>query len=323
MKKVFTTLLAAAALGAFMNTAQAAYPDRPIRIIVPFAPGGIADTTARMIAADIGAQLGQPVIVENRPGGAAIIGAGAVARSKPDGYTLLMATTNISTNPSLYKTLPYDADKDLTPVALTMTIPAVIIVNPTLPVKTFPQLLSYAKEHPGNLSYASVGEGSFPHLTIEGLSQKTSIKMLHVPYKGLAPAITAVLTGEVNLMASDVPGALPYVRAGKVRALATTGSKRIAELSDIPTLQEEGIVGYEAVGWLGLMAPAGTPKKVIDLLNDTVNKAMQKPKIGNFFSSQGVDVVVTNPAKFKTFLDTNRAGWDKVIKAANIAQREN
>ncbi len=323
MKKLLTALITVSAFGGWVNAAQAAYPDRPIHIIVPFAPGGIADTTARVIAADLGTQLGQSVIVENRPGGAAIIGAGLVARAEPDGYTLLMGTTNISTNPSLYRKLPYDTDKDLTPVALTMTIPGAIIVNPELPVKTFKELVSYSKAHPGKLNYSSVGQGSFPHLAIESLSQKTSMKMLHVPYKGFAPAITAVLSGEVNLLASDVPGALPYIRSGKVRVLATTSSKRVAVLPDVPTAQEEGVADYEAIGWLGIMAPGATPVKVVALLNKAINKALQKPKIAKFFGDQGVDVVVADPSMFKHFLVKNRANWEKVIKAAHIAPREN
>lgn len=319
MKKLFISLLAASALAGLTGIAHAAYPDRPIRIIVPFAPGGIADTTARVIGRDLSAQLGQSVFVDNRPGGAAVIGAGLVARSPADGYTLLMGTTNISTNPSLYKKLPYDADKDLTPVALTMTIPGAIVINPSLPINTFAELVAYGKAHPGKLNYSSVGQGSFPHLALEMLNQKTSVQMVHVPYKGYAPAITAVLSSEADLLASDLPGALPYIRSGKLRVLAITGSRRVAVLPNIATIQEDGVAGYEAVGWLGIMAPAGTPAEVITLLNGAINKAMKKQANASFFVDQGVDVVTADPAAFKQFLVQNKNGWEKVIKAANIS----
>lgn len=319
MKKFLRTLLVSAALACAAGAAHAAYPEKPIRIIVPFAPGGIADTTARIIAADLSTQLGQPVIVDNRPGGAAIIGASAVAQSAPDGYTLLMGSTNISTNPSLYKELPYDADKQLIPVALTMTIPGALVVNPNVPSKTFGALLSYGKANPGKIKYSSVGLGSFPHLAIEMLSQRTSVNMLHVPYKGFSPAITAALSGEVDLLASDLPGALPYIQSGKLRVLAITGPKRVAVLPDVPTVQEEGIKDYEALGWLGIMAPTGTPPEVVNLLNSAINKVLEKPSTNSRFGERGVDVVIAGPDAFKEFLAKNKAGWQKVIKSANIS----
>jgi tripartite-type tricarboxylate transporter receptor subunit TctC len=319
MKKTLTTLFAALIAMMQAGAAYAAYPEKPIRIIVPFAPGGIADTTARVIAADLSTRFRQPVLVDNRPGGAAIIGAGLVAKSPADGYTLLMASTNISTNPSLYKKLPYDADKDLIPVALNMTIPGAVIVNPALPVKTFSELVSYAKAHPGKINYSSVGQGSFPHLSVEMLSQRSAINMVHVPYKGYSPAITAVLSGEADLLASDLPGALPFIQSGKLQVLAITGSRRVAMLPDVPTIEEQGVKDYEAVGWLGIMAPAGTPANIVSLLNAEINKAMRKPAVTKRFSDQGVDIVVGDPATFKQFLNRNKAGWEKVIKAANIS----
>jgi tripartite-type tricarboxylate transporter receptor subunit TctC len=321
MKKLMTSLFTAIApvLALHAGPVHAAYPDKPIKIIVPFAPGGIADSTARLIAAELYTNLGQPVIVENRPGGAAIIGTQAVAKAPADGYTLLMASTNVSTNSALYKKLPYDAEKDLTPVALAVTIPGAIVAPSSLPVNSFKDLISYAQQNPDKISYASVGQGSFSHLAVEGLIQRTSAKIVHIPYKGYAPAITSVLSSETQLLASDLQGALPYLQAGKLKVLAVTGAKRVAVLPDVPTVQEMGVKDYQAVGWLGLMAPAGTPSKIVSLLNAQVNKAMHKPGAVQRYTEQGVDIFVGDPGAFKKFLNENKANWEKVIKAANIS----
>ncbi|MDB5839762.1 MAG: putative Bug-like extracytoplasmic solute binding receptor, family [Herminiimonas sp.] len=321
MKKIMATLVTAVVpvLALHAGSAHAVYPDRPIRIIVPFAPGGIADGTARLIASELSANLGQPVIVENRPGGAAIIGTQQVAKAPGDGYTLLMATTNVSTNSALYKKLPYDAEKDLVPVALAVTIPGAIVTPISLPVKTFKELINYAQQNPDKISYASVGLGSFSHLAVEGLAQRTSTRMVHIPYKGYAPAIASVLAGETQLLASDVQGALPYLQTGRMKVLAVTGVKRVSVLPDVPTLHEMGVKDYQAVGWLGIMAPAGTPSQIVSLLNAEVNKAMQKPTAVQRYTEQGVDVFVGDPGAFKKFLNENKAGWEKVIKAGNIS----
>jgi tripartite-type tricarboxylate transporter receptor subunit TctC len=321
MKKTMISLSMAIAsvVALHAGSAHAAYPDKPIKIVVPFAPGGIADGTARIIAGELTARLGQPVIVENRPGGAAIIGTQTVAKAPGDGYTLLLGSTNVSTNSALYKKLPYDAEKDLIPVALALTVPGAIISHPSLPVKNFSELISYAQRNPDKISYASVGQGSFSHLAVEGLTQITNTKMVHVPYKGYAPALTSVLAGETHLLASDLQGALPYLKAGKVNVLAVTGPKRLAVLPDVPTVQEMGIKGYQALAWLGIMAPSGTPPEIVSLLNAEINKAMQKPVVIQRYTEQGVDVFTGNPAAFKKFLNENKADWEKVIKTANIS----
>jgi tripartite-type tricarboxylate transporter receptor subunit TctC len=229
MKKLTTTLMAAALVGVVAHAApaHAQYPDRPIKIIVPFAPGGVADNTARLIAAELQKRLGQAVVVQNKPGAGAVVGTQSVAKAAPDGYTLLLGSTNISTNPALYKELPYD-EKDLVPVALAVTIPGVIVTHSSVPVKTFPELIAYARQHPGKLNFASVGRGSFSHLAVEGLVQKTGIDMVHVPYKGCAPALTAVVSGQAQLLVSDLQGVQPYLQTKKVNLLAVTGSKRLA-----------------------------------------------------------------------------------------------
>ncbi|MDB5822130.1 MAG: h16 [Herminiimonas sp.] len=321
MKRRLILGLIAVGLSGAMQTqaAHAAYPEKPIRIIVPFAPGGIADGTARVIGNGLAIRFNQSVIVENRPGGGAIIGTTVVAKAPGDGYTLLLGSTNISTNPSLYKSLPYDAEKELKPVSLVMLLPAALVVPSSLPVKSFGDLLSYAKEKPGKINYSSVGLGSYPHLAIESLVQKTGVKMTHVPYKGFAPATMAVLSGEVELLASDVPSALQYIQSGKVRALAVTGAKRLAVLPNVPTVQEEGVKDYDVVGWLGIMAPSDTPPEIVNLLNSEINKIMQSPDVQKRFAEQGVDTPVGDPAAFKQFLTQKKAEWEKVIRAGKIS----
>lgn len=321
MKKLMVglSMAIASAVAVHAGPAYAAYPEKSIKIVVPFAPGGIADGTARIIAGELSARLGQSVIVENRPGGAAIIGTQAVAKAPADGYTLLIASTNVSTNSALYKKLPYDAETDLVPVALALTLPGAIITHPSVPAKTFNELISYAQRNPDKISYASVGPGSFSHLAVEGLTQRTSTKMVHVPYKGYAPAIASVLAGETHLLASDLQGALPYLKAGRLNVLAVTGPKRVSVLPNVPTVQEMGIKDYQALAWLGIMAPSGTPPEIITLLNAEINKAMQKPGVVQRYTEQGVDLFAGDPGAFKKFLNENKANWEKVIKTANIS----
>lgn len=320
MKKLLVGLLTGAlAATMHLGAAHAAYPEKPVKIVVPFAPGGIADATARVIAHGLSERLKQSVIVENRPGGAAIIGIQSVAKSPADGYTLLLGSTNISTNPSLYKKLPYDTDKELTPVSLVMLLPAALIVPNAFPVKTFKELLAYAKENPEKINYSSVGLGSYPHLAIESLVQKTGTRMTHVPYKGFAPATVAVLSGEVQLLASDLPSALQHIQSGKVRALAVTGAKRSAVLPNVPTVQEEGVKGYEVLGWLGIMAPGGTPAEIVNMLNGEINKIMQSPDVQKRFAEQGVDIPSMSVTEFKEFLVQRKADWEKVIRTGNIS----
>ena len=320
MKRLTTTLMAAALAAVLVHAApaRAEYPERPIRIIVPFAPGGVADNTARLIALELSKRLDQAVVVENKPGGAAIIGAQTVAKAAPDGYTLLLGSTNISTNSALYKKLPYD-DKDLVPVALAVTLPGAIVTHSSVPAKTFPELIAYARHNPGKISYASVGLGSFSHLAVEGLAQKTGIKMVHVPYKGYAPAFAAVLSGESQLLVSDVQGALPFLQTRKINVLAVTGSRRLAALPGVPTVQESGVKDYEAMGWLGILAPSGTPEPIIAKLNAEINRAMSKRSVAKRYAEQGMDTHAVDPAAFHRFLGENKAAWEKIIKAGNIA----
>lgn len=308
------------ALGALASVSAEAddYPARPVKIIVSFAPGGIADTTGRLLAKGLSEAFDRPFLVENRPGAAAIVGIALVAKAAPDGYTLLLANTNVSTNPALYAQLPYDADRELIPVANAVLTPAVLVVHPAVPAKTAHDLIALARARPGQLDYASVGTGSFPHLAMEMLDQMARIDLVHVPYKGFAPAVTAVMAGEVQVLASDVPTALPNIQAGKLRAIAATGRRRFSILPDVPTLEETEVPGYEAAGWLGVMAPTGTPREIVRKLNAAINRILGQPDIMAYYEKNGAELAPGTPDDFAAFLKRNRERWVNVITAGHI-----
>lgn len=317
-RRTLVSLLALAALASAPATRAENYPSRPVRIVVSFAPGGIADTTGRLIAKGLTDALGTPFIVENRPGAGAIVGISLVAKAAPDGYTLLLANTNVSTNSALYNHLPYDADRELIPVANAVITPAVLVVNPGVPAKAAHDLIALASARPGQLDYASVGVGSFPHLAMEMLDQMARIDLVHVPYKGFAPAVTAVMAGEAQVLASDVPTALPNIQAGKLRAVAATGRRRFPVLPDVPTLDEAEVPGYEAVGWLGIMAPTGTPRAIVEQLNAAINRVLSQPDIVAYYDKNGAELAPGTPDDFAAFLKRNRERWVKVIAAGHI-----
>jgi tripartite-type tricarboxylate transporter receptor subunit TctC len=315
-------LLAALFAGAVLLgpdvAASQTYPARAIHIMVTFPPGGNADTMARLVADKLTQQLGQSVIVENKPGSASIVGTIAVLKEPADGYMLLQAGTNISTNPALGHKPPYDAERDLVPVVLLVTVPAVVVVNPLLPVATLAQLIEHAKARPGEVNYGSAGTGSFPHLATEKLAQETGIKMTHVPFRGFGPAMIGLLRNDVSLLASDIPGALEHVRAGKLRALAVTGSARMSQLPEVPTVAEAGVRDYDGVGFLGIAARTGTPPDVIDLLNRDINRALASPEISKHIASNGLVAGGGTPADFGAFLARDKAIWSKVIDTGGI-----
>jgi tripartite-type tricarboxylate transporter receptor subunit TctC len=256
--------------------------------------------------------------VENRPGAASIVGTGAVVQAPADGYTLLQAGTNISTNPALGQRTPYDAERDLVPVALLVTVPAVVVVNPALSPKTVAELVGYAKTHPDEVSFGSAGSGSFPHLAMEKFAQEMGIKMTHVPFRGFGPAMIGLLRNDVNLLASDIPGALEHVRAGKLNALAVTGAARMPQLPDVPTLAEEGVLDYEGVGFLGIVVRTGTPRGVIDTLNREINRALKTPEISTHIANNGLVAGGGSPDAFAAFLARDKAIWAKVIATGGI-----
>jgi tripartite-type tricarboxylate transporter receptor subunit TctC len=298
------------------------YPSRPIRYIVPQAPGGSSDTLARIVTQRAGEGLGQQLVVDNRPGATGIIGAEVVARANPDGYTLLQVATSHATNPAMQAKLPYDTLRDFAAISLLSQQPNIWLVHPSLPVRNIKELIAYAKSKPGQLNFASSGTGGSQHLAGELLTSMTGIEMTHVPYKGSPPALVDVLAGRVPLMSSTMPPALPHIKSGKVRAIAVTSAKRSAALPDVPTVAESGVAGYEAIAWQGLVTPAGTPKPVISRINAEFVKALKQPDVAAKLNEQGFETVASTPEWFAQYTRTEIAKWSKVIKAAGIKGSE-
>ena len=315
---LFALFLASAMLLEPGPAASQTYPARQVHMVVTIPPGGNADTIARLVADKLTQHLRQPVIVENKPGAASIVGTTAVVQAPADGHTLLQVGTNVSTNPALGHKTSYDAERDLEPVALLVTVPAVVVVHPSLPVNTLAELIVHAKSRPGEVNYGSAGNGSFPHLTMEKLAQDTGIKLTHVPFRGFGPALIGLLRNDVNVLASDIPGALEHVRAGKLRALAVTGSTRMPMLPGVPTVAEVGVPDYEGVGFVGIMVRAGTPRDVIDVLNREINRALASPEIASHIAANGLVAGSGSPEDFAAFLKRDKAVWTKVIATGGI-----
>lgn len=312
--------LAATALALTAGHARAqSYPNRPIKLVVPFPPGGSADALARTIGERIGKAMGQLVVVENKPGAGGIPGASAVATAPADGYTLLFANTNIAINPSLYKKLPYDTAAAFAPVVLMVQVPNLLLVPADLGVSSVPDLIALAKSRPGRLNYASAGNGTFPHLAVEMFKHLSGTSITHVPYKGAAPALTALLSGEVQLLSNDLVTATQHVKSGKLRALAITSATRSSALPDIPTLAEAGLRDYVAVGWQGVMVPSGTPAAVVDRLNNEINKALSDPELRASLSSQGLLVAGGSVQQFADFVRQDTARWAATVKASGAS----
>jgi tripartite-type tricarboxylate transporter receptor subunit TctC len=294
------------------------YPSRQISLVVTFPAGGNADVTARLLADRLSQAFKQTVIVENKPGAATIPGTSAVLQAPADGYTLLQAGTNTNINPLLGNKTPYDAQRDLVPVALLMTVPAVLVVNATVPANNVAELIALAKAKPGELNYGSAGNGTFAHLAMAQFTQATGTKITHVPFKGLAPSMMGLLRSDVQIMASDVPGALEHIRAGKLRALAHTGTTRMPQLPDLPTLAETGVKDYEAAGFLGIMVRARTPPEAIAALNREINAALKSPEMSRHFANNGLVAGGGAPADFVAHLKRDHAIWARVIPAGGF-----
>jgi tripartite-type tricarboxylate transporter receptor subunit TctC len=299
--------------------AQDEYPNRPVRIVVPFAPGGSTDVVARILADKLGTEFKQSFIVENRAGAGGNIGADAVAKAAPDGYTLLMGTTGVlAINKYLYKEMAFDPDRDFTPVSYTSLITNILVVNPQVPAKTVPELLKLAKSEPGRLTFASSGSGSSTHLSGELFKSMAGVDILHVPYKGSSQALLDVIAGQVTMLFDNAPSSLPFIEQGKLRALAVTSSKRLANLPDVPTIDESGVKGYESLSWSGIVAPAGTPRRVIDKLNAAIEKILRDPDVKQRFVGLGVEPVGGPPEAFARHVRAESEKWAKVVKTANI-----
>jgi tripartite-type tricarboxylate transporter receptor subunit TctC len=315
-RMIIAALSAAIALCVPVASAQApAYPTRPVRLVVPFAAGGTTDILARALAQKLSEALGQPFIVDNRPGAGGNIGAELVAKSAPDGYTLLMGTVGThAINPSLYKVMPYDHVKDFAPVVLVAGVPNVLEVNPSVPVQTVAELIAYAKANPGKLNFASSGSGTSIHLSAELFKSMTGVEMQHVPYKGSAPALQDLVGGQVQLMFDNLPSSLALIKAGKLRALAVTSTTRAPALPDVPTVAEAGVPGFEASSWFGLLAPAGTPPAIIAKLNAEANRWLSSPDAKDKLLAQGANAAGGSPEDFARHIAAETTKWAKVVK---------
>jgi len=296
----------------------AEYPERPIRLLLPFPAGGAVDIVARVMAAQMAEDLGKPIVIENKAGAGGIVATDAVAKSAPDGYTILLTTPNHTINAALQPKLPYDTEKDLVPISVIATVPEVLVSNPDAPFKTFQEFVAYAKQNPGKLNYASAGVGTLPHLTMELLLQRVGVKVTHVPYRGAAPAMTDLLANVVQLKLDTYATSHPQVAAGKLRMLGIASSHRSKLMPDVPTIAEMGLPGYEGNLWIGMMAPAGTPQAVIDKLAAAGAKAARTPKVVERLQRDGVEPVGGTPADMRALIAREIPQWRDLAKAANI-----
>ena len=296
--------------------AAAPYPNKPIRLVVPFSPGGGNDIAARFVAQRLTEGFGQTAVVDNRPGAGSTLGTDVVAKSAPDGYTLLVTHNAIAINQTLYPKLPYDTVRDFAQVAIIGVTTNTLVVNPTVPVKTTKELIALARAKPGALNYASTGAGGTSHLAMEYFRLETGLNLVHIPYKGTAPALTDLVGGQTQAMISALPGTVPFINAKRVVALATTGKKRSAFLPDLPTLDESGVKGYEFDTWYGLHAPAKVPKDVIAKLSAEISKSLSRPEVKDQLFKQGIEVQITTPEEFAAYVRAEVAKMGKIIKAS-------
>jgi tripartite-type tricarboxylate transporter receptor subunit TctC len=295
------------------------FPVKPIRIIVPYPPGGGVDIMARTVAARLPDSLGQQVFVDNRPGGGTVIGSELLARAAPDGYTLLMANIAFGANPAPHKKLPYDTEKDFTPVGLVALLPSFLVVHPSLPVRSVRELVALAKARPGELSYASAGNGSLLHLTMERFKSVAGINLVHVPYKGAAPALSDVIGGQLAIMFIPGPPALGHIKAGRLRALGVTSAQRLALMPQVPTIAESGYPGFEIYDWEGLLAPAATPPAIIARLNTEINRIVTSPGVKQSITDQCANAVGGTPAELGERIAKEIAIWHKIVRQSGMA----
>lgn len=318
MKRAAVTLCIGLGLAASAMAADT-FPERGAKIVVPYPPGGFNDTLGRTVANGLTTKWNQSVIVENRPGGNTLIGNTFVAKAPADGYTILVTPLPFAALPGLYgEKLPYDALKDFDPIVLAGNTQNILAVRSDLPVKSVKELLDYAKANPGKLNFGSTGSGSSNHLSMELLMQMTGTKMTHVPYKGSAPAVTALLGGEIDVLFDNVPNIIQHVKSGRVKGLAVTGTERSPLAPDLPTVAQAGVPGYAVNVWFGMQVPAGTPKPVVERINKDIVQILKQPDVIKQFRDQGVEVTASTPAEFDKVLETEVAKWTKVTRDANI-----
>lgn len=308
------TLLIAAALLCVGTTFAQDWPNRPVRIVVPFSPGGAVDGPTRVIAQELGKRLKQQIVIDNKPGAGATIGSEMVAKSPPDGYTLLLASQTNAISATLYPKLNFQAVDDFTGISLLGREPGVLVVHPSLPVKNVAELVAYAKDKPGQVNYASSGNGSGQHLFMALFASMAGVQLTHVPYRGSGQATTDLLAGTVPMAMPGTAGMVAHIKAGKLRPLAVSGVTRSPQLPDVPTLAESGLAGYSAYVWLGLMAPKGTPPAIVERLNRELKAALAAPEVRAYFTEAGIEAVGSSPAEMDAYLREERDRWARVIK---------
>ena len=318
MKSVLTRALGALAVLAALSAHAQEWPTQPVKIVVPFPPGGTTDQIARHVQAPLSQSLGQPVIIENRGGGSGSIGAALVAKAPPDGYTWLLVFDTHGVNPSLIPNLPFDTLKDLAPVMLVGTAPMLLTAHPSTPYKSFKEVLDVAKKDPNKISFGSIGSGSLGHLAMSLVQEQTGAKMTHIPYKGGGPLVQDAVAGHVPIAIGSAALLNPSVKAGRLRALAVTSPNRFAPMPDVPTISEQGVPGFDSEAWWGLHAPAGTPKPIIDKMHKAFSAALRSPAVEEKLTAQGLVIRTTSPAEYGKFLENEVTRWNRVVKEHKI-----
>jgi tripartite-type tricarboxylate transporter receptor subunit TctC len=318
MRRMAMLATALALMAWFPGRAPAAYPERPVRLLVPFPAGGAVDITARLLSGELARQLGGTVLVDNRPGAGGVIATDVTAKAPPDGYTLLLTSPNHTINPALYPKLPYDTERDLTPVCLVAAIPELLVATATAPFADFPGFVSYARAHPGKLNYASAGNGTLPHVTMELLLRGLKLDVLHVAYKGAAPAMTDLLAGAVQIKLDTYATSAPHLATGKLKGLAVARQTRLPQLPQLPTIAESGLPGYEGILWMGIVAPAATPGATITQLAGACATALQSPELRARLTADGIDPMSGGPAEFAKLIARELPQWRDLVRDAHI-----
>ena len=318
MLRIAPCLFAVLCFGVAIPGAAAAYPERPVRFIVPFAPGGTNDILGRIVAERLSTRLGQPFVIDNRAGANSVIGCEIVARANPDGYTLLIVAAGFAVNPSIIRTLPYDTERDFAPIGMVAGGPYLMVVNPSVPAKSLGEFTAWAKSRPGQVNYASTGTGSPPHLAAELLRISAGFDMQHVPYKGGGAVLPDLLAGRVSMFFGSIATLRPHVQSGKLRAIAVTTVQRAAAMPEVPTVIESGLAGYEVNGWYGMLAPGKTPRLIISLLNTALRQVLAEPETRTRFASHGMEPAPGTAEAFSALIRSETAKWAKVVRAAGI-----
>jgi tripartite-type tricarboxylate transporter receptor subunit TctC len=316
--KALRNMIVLAALLASSASIAQPYPAKPVKLIIPWSAGGGSDSLGRMVGQGLGVLWKQQVVVENRPGASGNIGAEALAKSAPDGYTIMLTSTTVTNGTVLYKSLPFDPLNDLAPITLAAGFPHVLVVKNSLPVASVRELIDLAKSRPGQLNYASAGAGSPFHMAAELFKYSAQVQMAHIPYKGGAPALTDLIAGQVDLAFANLVNVMPHIKAGRLKGLGITTAKRSSSAPDLPAIAEAGLPDYEFAAYFGFFAPAGAPKPVINKLHVDIAGVLKSPEIRNRLSSEGADVIASSPEEFAAFLQAESVKWTKVIKAAGI-----